>query len=689
MCGIIGVFGDKNSRKLVQKELELINNRGRDGKFFIRLDNDSSVGHCLHAVVGKLKQPLKAKGIFLANCEIYNWKELSSEYLIKSENDADLFFKLIEKIGLEETLELVDGDYAGCYIINNKLYLFKDLLGVKPLWYSFNKKFVFASEKKVLENLGCEKIYDLSPRMILIYNIKNSKLTFINRKFIELNKNEKEYPIIKKETLGLLINAISKRIPDSKFGVMFSGGIDSVFITLILKQLRVKFNCYTCIVEDGNFNKAEDLIYSEKIAKELGLKLKIIKVQLKDIKKALKIVPITIESNNVTKVSVALPFYFISKKAKEDGCKVLMSGLGSEEIFAGYERHKRSLDINKECYSGLLWLYERDLYRDDVITMYNSVELRVPFLDLTLVKYVLNIDQKYKINNENNKIILREIAFGLGLKKEYAYRKKRAAQYGGNFDKAIDKLARLENAKSKSEYLYKYYHKPNLKLGVLYSGGKDSNYSMYIMQKQNYEIKCLISLKSLNKDSYMFHTPNIDFVKYQSEALEIPILIQETKGEKENELEDMKNILLKAKEKYGLQGIVTGALYSNYQRDRIEKICDSIGLKVFSPLWHKEQLQELKEIINEGFEVIIIRIAADGLNKNWLGRKLDFKAVEELERLYLKNGLNIAGEGGEFETFVLNGPNFKKIIHIEKSKIKMESENCGDLIIEKIGLKDK
>ena len=687
MCGIIGVFNDKNSFKIAKKGLEIVKNRGRDGKVILQLNNKNTVAHCLHAVVGKLKQPLKGKGIFLANCEIYNWKELSEEYSIKARNDADLFFKLIEKEGLNKTLELIDGDYVGCYIINNKLYLFKDLFGVKPLWYNNEgKKFLFASEKKVLEEFGCESINDLQPRAILEYDIKKNKITFIQRKFIKLENLDKEYKIIKKETLGLLVNAVAKRIPDGKFGVMFSGGIDSVFIALILKKLEIEFKCYTCVVEDENFSKAEDLVYSEKIAKEYGFKLEIIKISLEDMKKALKIIPKIIESNNVTKVNVAIPFYFISKKARKDGCKVLMSGLGSEEIFAGYERHKRSVDINKECYSGLLWLYERDLYRDDTILMHNNIELRVPFLDLPLVRYAMNIDQKYKINEKDNKLLLREIALELGLKKEYAYRKKRAAQYGGKFDKALDRLTRLDGSINKSAYLYKHYPRPNLKLGVLYSGGKDSNYSMYIMQKQNYEITCLISLKSLNKDSYMFHTPNIDLVKEQSKALEIPLVLYETKGEKEKELEDMKNALLKAKKEYGIQGVVTGALYSVYQRDRIEKVCDSIGLKVFSPLWHKEQSQALKEIISNGFEVIIIRIAADGFDKNWLGRKLDFKTVEELEKLYLKNGLNVAFEGGEAETFVLDCPMFKKKIIIEKSRIEMESENCGNLIIEEVRL---
>src|SRR3989338_11472623 len=111
-----------------------------------------------------------------------------------------------------------------------------------------------------------------------------------------------------------------------------------------------------------------------------------------------------------------------------------------------------------------------------------------------------------------------------------------------------------------------------MRLGVLFSSGKDSTYALWIMKQQNYEISCLITLKSKNLHSYMFHTPNIDMATYQAEAMEIPIVLQETEGEKEKELSDLKKALQKAKEKYQIEGIVSGALYSNYQRGRIEKI---------------------------------------------------------------------------------------------------------------------
>jgi asparagine synthase (glutamine-hydrolysing) len=178
-------------------------------------------------------------------------------------------------------------------------------------------------------------------------------------------------------------------------------------------------------------------------------------------------------------------------------------------------------------------------------------------------------------------------------------------------------------------------------------------------------------------------------VKLQSESTGIPLIVGKTKGEKEVELEDLKRIIKDAKEKYHLDGIITGALFSTYQRDRIERICDSLSLKIFSPLWHINQETEMREIIDAGFEFIMTRVAAEGLDRSWLGRIITHKDVDRLAALNRKLGLNIAGEGGEFETLVLDGPIFTKSIEIKGSRIIECAENDATLEITKSNLKNK
>ncbi|MEK6948160.1 MAG: diphthine--ammonia ligase [Nanoarchaeota archaeon] len=706
MCGIIGIFNNINAAQLAVSGLKSIDYRGRDGKAFTDGEEvysleslqlydeecladvigENFIGHCLHAVVNNVIQPIKGKGIIAANSEIYNWKELAEQYEIECENDSELILRLIDKYGIKKIEEL-DGDYACVYWINDDVYLFRDIFGVKPLWYSKNKGFVLASERKALEKIGYTDIEELNPRTIIKYSIKQDKIERIQREFFKLRENKDEYEKIKERVKGLLINAISKRIPDVKFGLLLSGGVDSSFIAIILKELEVDFKCYIAVMEDKTLQEAKDLEYAKELAEELGLELEIVKVNLEDVKNSLPIIVPLIESTDVTKVSVAFPFYFATKKAREDGVKVILSGSGSDQLFGGYHRYKDSGNLNKECLSGLMHIYEKDLYRDDVITMYNSVELRVPYLDKSLVDYALNINEEYKLTKEYDKAILRDIANEMGLNKKIAYRKKVAAQYGSNFLKAIDKLSK--DHKNKSDYLRQYYNISNLKLGALFSSGKDSCYAMLIMKKQNYSIECLISMISKNKDSYMFHTPNIKYVKEQAEAMGIPIILQETEGEKENELRDLRLALTRAKDEYKIGGIVSGALFSTYQRDRIEKICDELGLKVFAPLWHKKQETEFRELLNEGFEIIVSSIAAEGLGENWLGRKLTLEDVDELVKLNKKYGINISFEGGEAESFVLDCPMFKKKIKIVKAEKKMYSENTGIYEIKEVEIVEK
>lgn len=196
-------------------------------------------------------------------------------------------------------------------------------------------------------------------------------------------------------------------------------------------------------------------------------------------------------------------------------------------------------------------------------------------------------------------------------------------------------------------------------------------------------------MKSSNDYSYMFHTPNTHLAKMQAEAMGIPLVEGTTTGEKEKELDDLKRTIKEAKEKHKIQGIVTGALYSNYQRERIEKIADSLGLKIFSPLWHIDQETELRQILEEGYEIILSSIAADGLDKSWLGRRLQQKDVDKLVAINKKNGMNIAFEGGEAESLVLNGPEFSKRIEIEEYEIKEENSNCARFIVKKARLVEK
>lgn len=220
-----------------------------------------------------------------------------------------------------------------------------------------------------------------------------------------------------------------------------------------------------------------------------------------------------------------------------------------------------------------------------------------------------------------------------------------------------------------------------MKCGILFSGGKDSAYAAYLTKQKGHQISCLISIISKNTESYMFHTPSITKVKVQSERMKIPIIIKDTQGKKEEELKDLEDAIKNAIIEYNVEAIITGSVESAYQASRIQKICDTLDLECFNPLWQKDQIELLYDLIKLNFDVITTGVFAYPLGEDWLGRKINKKFIEDIKYLNNKYKINPAGEGGEYETYVLNCPLFYKKIKIknrtitgDKNSWKMEIE---------------
>mgnify|MGYP006267547163 FL=1 len=642
MCGIAGA----KNQSITEKVIESLEHRGSSSEIH---GSEFSLGHVLHSVVGDVKQPLEGDGVLIANCEIYNWKELAEKHDLEAENDAVLLLKLLDRKGTEALKEL-DGIYAFAYCRGSEVIIARDILGVNPIWYS-EDPFVFASEKQALENQGLEA-RELHPRQILKYNIETEELTFENRSFFEIDVDEdKKLDEAAEEIKELFLKAVEKRVPEGDIGLLFSGGVDSTLIAAALKELGKDFTAYTAGIQHGNVNAPRDLKWAKEIAEEMDITLKVHESDLDEVENTLPKLTGWISTSSVVKNGVALPFHF----ALSGDEKVVMSGLGSEQLYAGY--HRQQGYLNKECLSGLRKIFENDLYRDNVISFRNGYEIRLPFLDHELIEHALTIPEDYKVRDEYRKYVLRKAAEKLGVPEKVAWRKKTAAQYGSNFDKAIDRLAKNNGFDHKQEYINSFRDKPNRKLAALTSGGKDSNSALYRMQRRNNEISCLVTLRSENKHSYMFDSKKEKSdIEKQAEQLDIPLIIQKTAGEKEKELEDLKDAMIKAKEQYGVEGVVAGALASTYQRDRVDRVAEEVGLKVFAPLWQEDQERYMKWLVREGFEIEITSVAARGLDESWEGRLLDHEFVEELIALSREYGFNAAGEGGEYETKVVGFP---------------------------------
>jgi asparagine synthase (glutamine-hydrolysing) len=610
-----------------------------------------------------------------------SWEKFKEARLISDlaiyNNDPASLLKLLEKNGIEN-LDEIKGAYAFAYYDDGRTYLARDLLGLVPLFYGTKPHFAFASKKKALASF--DDVTELNPREILSYDEKTKKTESIERDFFK-TEPEIEGDILP-QLEELLIDATKIRMPKGKFGLLLSGGVDSTLLALVLKKLGGDFTCYTAALDED----ARDLKAAKSSADSLGLAIKQKVIGYDRLEEYLEKVAPLVEDPDVVKIGVALPTYVACEMAQEGGCEVIFSGLGPDELFGGYRRHKISKDVNNVCLQDLKNLYLRNTYRDYTVTKANNLELAVPYLDTEFVKFALRIPGKYKTDGKRDKIIMRELAEKLGVDKEIAQRKKRAAQYGSRFDWGLDRMARTHGI-TKSEYL-KLANGTKYNLGVLYSSGKDSTYAMHIAKEKGHTISCLITLASKNPDSYMFHTPNIDITKLQAEALDIPRIEHTTEGIKEKELADLEKAIITAKDEYNIEGVVTGALFSTYQKDRIERICQKHNLLVFSPLWNKNQLQEMREVV-ELLDFVFVSVAAEGLDASWLGRIITEKDTNQLIALDKKHGINIAGEGGEFESLVLDAPMFRKRIILDDFEIIEESQNTAKMVVRKASLVDK
>ncbi|MEK6949914.1 MAG: asparagine synthase-related protein [Nanoarchaeota archaeon] len=277
-------------------------------------------------------------------------------------------------------------------------------------------------------------------------------ISSIETKYDNLETNKERS---KRKLAALIEKALVSRAENlGKFGILFSGGVDSTLIAFLCKKYNYDFTCFTIGLENS-----QDIEYAIKISEKYNFNLSYKILSLEEIEAIIKNTAKILKSADIIWVSVGSVLYAASKLALHSNTKVLFAGLGTEEIFAGYQRHADALQnngfeaVHRESWNGLKNMWQRDLLRDCKIAKALGVELKTPYMDLNVIREAMSVSPIYKLDKENKKIILREIAEDFGLEKEFAYRPKKAAQYGSNFLKGIDKLAKKYGFQTKKEYL--------------------------------------------------------------------------------------------------------------------------------------------------------------------------------------------------------------------------------------------
>lgn len=481
MCGIAGIVG-KDVSSEIKTMLLAIEHRGPDGCGLVVDDEvhygdiqdlnisagSLAMGHNLLSVVGcEGIQPLTHQNLTLVcNGEIYNFRELKKKFKTdtRSDSDCEIILSIIKKLNkrslleaVEKTLKYLKGDFAFAVYDGKDYVVVRDMLGVKPLYFG-NKRgiFAFASERKSLWNIGIKKVETLNPDS-MIYNGKLLKLK--DNLKLRLSKIEREpHPSrmeLKEELKENLIKSVERRVRGlDQVGILFSAGIDSTILAKIASDIGVQAKLYTV----GHENSA-DIKAARKTALKMNLPLRLRKVNINDVRNYLMPVLNAIEEFNLMKIGVGMPAYIAAEMAHEDGLKVMISGQGADELFAGYNRylklfHEKGESAQDDLKRDILNLYHVNLQRDDAVTMANSIELRVPYLDMDIINTALNIPMKYKIDGREDRLrkcILREVGAELGVPAEIVNRPKKAAQYGSGIHKMLKKVLKEDEYKNLEE----------------------------------------------------------------------------------------------------------------------------------------------------------------------------------------------------------------------------------------------
>lgn len=504
MCGIVGILSKKgeNVAPLIERMLSCMRNRGPDGVglatedeivysntfnklFFSQTSAFNVLAHSRLAIVGGScgSQPFLScnkKLVLEHNGEIYNYRELRSSlethHEFKTSTDSEVIIHLLEDHyektngNLLEAVKRTVFQLDGIYILAIKeqstgnIILVRDGIGVRQIYYGEDDRFfAFGSEKKALWKISLDgKIQRLLPGYALFISQKASDYTFSTSLHpITVNTSKSirsKYPITYKDIDSALnayndalIASVEKRVRDfSRIGIVFSGGIDSVIVAYLAKQMVPEVICYTSGIKGSN-----DITNSIDIAEKLDLQLEINELSQNDVEKMIPNIINVIEDDNMGQVEVAIPIYAAVKLAREQGIRVMLTGQGADEIFGGYSWYSKI--VQKYGYEKILeymikdvqLLYKETLEREDKITMSQSIELREPFLDPNLIDTVLRIDPRLNIQNDGvdafdtlGKRVHRRLAEKIGIPKEIAYRIKEAAQHGSGIHNLLDSIAR-------------------------------------------------------------------------------------------------------------------------------------------------------------------------------------------------------------------------------------------------------
>jgi len=473
MSSIAGIYTENSNNAATKLGLLLQNmqHRGKDG-FGTFVDNtlnyyknieavcnsktgNIGIGHSLMKIGNSPDQPLEGfnSDLILAfTGEIFNYSELEGKLngnSLKTSSDSEAilhFFeenmekgKSIQEI-VKEFYSIARGEFAVALILDDKLYAFRDILGKEPLWFGcINKGFALASEPQALQKINASCLHPIIPGHLIEFSGKKVNIfQIISRE--EVLKQSSSADL--KQMQKLLEESVFLRTRDiTKAGLFFSGGIDSALLALTLKPLVPHLRLYTAGMENS-----KDVEEAGQVADSLGIQISIFEINNQEISYYADLTKDVLGFSNQLQLEIGIPEFIAAKEASKDNQQVVFSGQGADELFAGYAhfctvlKEKGYTGVEESVINHCKQIWARNLYRDDIVSMHHSLELRVPYLDTYFVKSAISIPAKEKILNPEDRIrkhALRKLAFEMGIDRELSMKPKKAIQYSSGISKAL------------------------------------------------------------------------------------------------------------------------------------------------------------------------------------------------------------------------------------------------------------
>jgi asparagine synthase (glutamine-hydrolysing) len=454
MCGIAGILGTPD-KVLMTRMLAMMRHRGPDD-IGIMVDDGVALGHDRLSIIDVKKghQPIANEDdskFIVVNGEIYNFQALRrglKGHILRSDSDSEVALHLYEEVG-PEAVKLLDGMFALAIYDGKGLFIARDPLGIKPLYYGVaNGSFYFASEiKAILE--AVEVVHEFPPGCSCYIRKGSSELA--PKEFASIDSHlskSTRFDIAAKTVFAGLSDAVHKRlVSDVPLGAFLSGGIDSTIVTSLATRELKKMNTFATGMEG-----APDLEMARMAADQFGVDHHELVFTEEDVINHIEWVIYHLESFDAPLVRSAIPTYFVSNLAKRY-VKVVLTGEGADELFAGYQYVKNIdyPDIHDELVRTVKSLHNINLQRCDRMTMAHAVEGRVPFLDFSFVNRSLPLPTEFKLRKQGmlEKHIIRE-AFKSVLPKQTVVRKKRKFAEGTGSYAIVSKIA--ESAISDKEF---------------------------------------------------------------------------------------------------------------------------------------------------------------------------------------------------------------------------------------------